>query len=132
MALECNLASLDALDQSDPDAVQALLQACTAMLFDPVLWTWVLGITVGCAVVGAFIGHARGRWLAGLLWGAALGPIGWLVIVFSKSGLIECPDCGHANVPAAKACRQCGINLKAAALRSQRSQLKRVDRHRGW
>jgi ribosomal protein L40E len=66
------------------------------------------------------------------LWGAALGPIGWLVIILSKSGLVECPDCGHSNVPDAKACRHCGINLRAAALRSERSQLKRVDRTQGW
>ena len=132
MALECSIAAFNALDQGDPDAVQALLQACTAMLFDPLLWAWAFAITLACAVVGAVIGYAKGRWLAGLLWGAVLGPIGWLVVIFSKSGLVECPDCGRGNVPDAKACRHCGINLKAAAQRSQRSQLKRVDRNRGW
>ncbi|HEY6543829.1 MAG TPA: hypothetical protein VIZ64_02925 [Dokdonella sp.] len=132
MELECSLGALSALDQTDPVAVRALLDACMRMLFDPTLLKWLFGITLGCAVIGAIIGNAKGRWLAGLLWGAALGPVGWLVIVLSKSGLVECPDCGRPNVPAAKACRHCGINLRAAAHRSERSQLKRVDRTRGW
>jgi ribosomal protein L40E len=132
MELQCSFSGLAALDQSNPEAVQALLRICMGMLFDPTLLKWLVGITLGCAVVGAIIGHAKGRWLAGLLWGAALGPIGWLVIILSKSGLIECVDCGRSNVPDAKACRHCGINLRAAAQRSERSQLKRMDRTRGW
>ena len=132
MEQACTLSALASLDQSDPDAVQALLQACIDALFDPSLWWWALAITLFCALVGALIGKAKGRWLAGLLWGAALGPIGWLVILLSRSGLVECPDCGRPNVPAARACRYCGINLRAAAQRSERSQLKRVDRTRGW
>jgi hypothetical protein len=132
MALECTLSAVSSLDQDDLDAVQALLDACTSTLFDPMLWLWAIGITIGCALVGLMIGLAKGRWLAGLVWGAALGPIGWAVVLLSKKGLVECPDCGHGNVPNAKACRQCGLNLKAAALRSQRSTMKRIDRGRGW
>lgn len=132
MELECSFGALAGLDQSDPEAVQAMLDACLGMVFEPTLLKWMFGITLGCALVGVIIGYAKGRWLAGLLWGAALGPIGWLVIILSKSGLVECPDCGRSNVPDAKACRHCGINLRAAALRSERSQLKRVDRTRGW
>jgi|SRR5690606_8500489 len=132
MELACSFDALAALDQSDPEAVHAMLRICLDMLFDRTVLTWLFGITLGCALVGAIIGHAKGRWLAGLLWGAALGPIGWLIVMLSRSGLVECPDCGRPNVPAAKACRHCGINLRAAALRSERSQLKRVDRTRGW
>ncbi|GAA0709956.1 hypothetical protein GCM10009105_10810 [Dokdonella soli] len=132
MTLECSFSALANLDQSDPDAVQALLHACTSTLLDPLLWKWALLITLGCAVVGAVIGVAKGRWLAGLLWGAALGPIGWLVIALSKSGHPECPECGRPNVPNAKACRHCGVNLRAAALMSERARLKRNDSGRGW
>jgi ribosomal protein L40E len=123
----CTLSALASLDQTDPDAVQALLQACTAALFDPSLWWWALGITLFCAVVGALIGKAKGRWLAGLLWGAALGPVGWLVVALSRSGFVECVECGRPNAPAAKVCRHCGVDLRKAAAQSERSRLKRDD-----
>ena len=132
MATECTLAALNDLDQTDPEAVQALLQTCTGALLDPSLWFWALVITVVCAAVGALIGMVKGRWVAGLVWGAALGPIGWIVIALSRSNLVECPECGRRNVPAAKACRHCGINLQAAARRSVRASLKRNDSGRGW
>lgn len=132
MALECSLDALSNLDQTDPEAVQALLQSCTGALLSPALWAWVIGITVACALVGAFIGMTKGRWLAGLVWGAALGPIGWLIVLFSKSTLPECPECGRRNVTSAKACRRCGTNLRAAALKSERARLKSNDSGRGW
>lgn len=132
MALACTFDALANLDQSDPDAVQALMQACTDSLLDPLLWKWAIVITVGCALVGALVGFAKGRWLAGLLWGAALGPIGWLIVALSKSGHPECPECGRSNVPSAKACRHCGVNLRAAASQSARSHARRNDSGRGW
>lgn len=123
----CTFEALANLDQTDPDAVQAMLQACVDSLLDPGLWKWALAITLACAVVGALIGNAKGRWLAGLIWGAVLGPIGWLVVALSKSGFVECSECGQSNAPAAKVCRHCGIDLRKAALQSQRSRLKRND-----
>lgn len=132
MALDTCIGAFTSLDPNDPDAAAAALRACTQALLDPTLWQWAIGITIVCAVVGMLIGWARGRWLAGLLWGAALGPIGWAVVLLSKSGLVECPDCGRGNVPRAKACRHCGVNLALAAARSERSSLKRIDRGRGW
>ena len=47
MALECTLAALAKVDQTDPDAVQALLQTCIGTLLDPTLWEWVLALTLG-------------------------------------------------------------------------------------
>ena len=132
MALECTLASLANVDQTDPEALQALLQQCTAALLDPVMWEWALALTVACALIGALIGWAKGRWLAGLLWGAALGPIGWVVIALSKSSLIECPECGRRNRPDAKVCRFCGIDFRKYAGQSSRSRLKAQDGSRGW
>ncbi|HEU4663713.1 MAG TPA: hypothetical protein VFS55_06765 [Dokdonella sp.] len=132
MALDTCIQAFLALDPNDPDAAAAALDTCMRVLLDPTLWQWAIGITLGCAVVGLVIGWVRGRWLAGLLWGAALGPIGWVVVLLSKSGLVECPECGKGNVPRAKACRHCGVNLAAAAARSQRSTLKRIDRGSGW
>jgi ribosomal protein L32 len=132
MALECSFSALAELDQSDPEALQALLRVCTGELLNPLFWEWALGITIACALVGAFIGIAKGRWLAGLIWGAALGPIGWLVIALSKANLPECPECGRPNATHAKVCRHCGINLALAAQRSARSRLKRDDSGRSW
>jgi ribosomal protein L40E len=132
MSFECTLGTIANLDANDPDAVQALLQACTGMLLDPLLWIWVIAITLVCAAVGALIGQTKGRWLSGMLWGAALGPLGWLVVLLSRSGFPECPDCGYRNAPSVKACRQCGVNLRAAAQRSERARIKRTDRGGGW
>jgi hypothetical protein len=132
MALECTFASLSTVDQSDPEAVQALLQSCVDTLLSPVLWEWALLLTFACAAIGALIGWAKGRWLAGFVWGAALGPIGWLVIALSKSNLRECPDCGRRNQPDAKVCRWCGIDFRKYAGQTKRSHLKAQDRSRGW
>lgn len=132
MALECTMAALTNLDQTDPDAVQALLHSCIGTLLNPTLWAWALGITVAGGVVGLLIGLVKGRWLAGLAWGAALGPIGWIIVALSKSHFVECPDCGRPNAPAAKACRHCGVNLVAAARRSARATVRRNDSGRGW
>jgi ribosomal protein L40E len=132
MALECSLGALTNLDQTDTEAVQALLQTCTQTLLSPALWAWAIGITVACAAVGALIGATKGRWVAGLVWGAALGPIGWLVMALSKGNLPECPECGLTNPTDAKACRHCGVNLRVASMRTDRARFKRNDSGRGW
>lgn len=132
MALECTLSALANVDQTDPEAIQALLQKCTAALLDPAMWEWALGLTIACALIGALIGWAKGRWVAGLVWGAALGPIGWVVIALSKSGLIECPSCSRRNRPDAKVCRYCGVHFAKYAGQSSRSRLKAQDSSRGW
>ena len=132
MSLSECISAFTGTDLSDPDAVQIVLQSCTQALLDPGLWAWAIGLNLVCAVVGALIGFAKGRWLAGLLWGAVLGPIGWIVIAFSKSGFVECGECSGRNGPDAKVCRHCGINLRTAAMQSRRSIMKRNDSGRGW
>jgi len=132
MALECTLTSLSNVDQTDPVAIQDLMRVCIDTLLDPVLWEWALALTLICALVGAAIGWAKGRWLAGFVWGAALGPIGWVVIALSKTTLRECPECGRRNQPAAKVCHYCGIDFRKYAGQSTRSRLKAQDRSSGW
>jgi len=132
MALECTFDSLAKVDQTDPEAVQALLQSCVDTLLSPSLWGWAIALTLICALIGALIGRSKGRWLAGFVWGAALGPIGWIVIALSKSGLRECPECGRRNQPDAKVCRYCGIDFRKYAGQSTRSRLKAQDSSRGW
>jgi len=128
---EC-LDALAVADRGDVETLQGAVDACLAAALDPAMWRWALAITVVCAAVGALIGLARGRWLAGLGWGAVLGPIGWLVMLLSRSGFVECPACSRGNPPAARACRHCGVNLQAAARASERAERKRLDSGRGW
>lgn len=127
METSCTLAALARVDQSDPEAVQALLDACVATLLDPALWVWAVGVTIACAAMGALIGWKKGRWLAGLLWGAALGPIGWIVVASMASNRVACKECGHPNAASAHTCRHCGAHLRSAASRSDRSRLRRDD-----
>ncbi|MEO7323657.1 MAG: zinc ribbon domain-containing protein [Dokdonella sp.] len=131
MALECSLDALSTIDASDPEALQALLQTCNNALLDPMLWVWAIGLTVVCAVVGAFIGHAKGRWVSGMIWGLALGPIGWVVVALSRASPPKCPACGLTNAANAKFCGHCGINLKVAALNADRASLNRNSGPRG-
>ncbi len=128
----CTLAGLAALDRNDLAAVQAMLDGCLAILLDPLLWKWAIALTVACGLVGAAIGWVKGRPLPGLLWGLALGPIGWIVIVLSKSKLPECPDCGRTNSDRARTCRHCGLDFRKAAMRTARSGLKDDHSSGGW
>ncbi|MBX3688958.1 hypothetical protein [Dokdonella sp.] len=132
MALECSLSALAALDRDDLDAVQALLDACTKALLEPSLWYWALGLTVACALVGALLGMTKGRWLWGLLWGLALGPIGWIVVMLSASRQPLCPECAKPNPAGLKRCRHCGTDLALAATRSSRSRLRDASQSRNW
>jgi hypothetical protein len=132
MALECTFASLSKVDQTDPEAVQALLQSCVDTLLNPSLWEWAIFLTLVCAVIGALIGRSKGRWLAGFIWGAALGPIGWIIIAVAKREPRECPECGRKNPPDAKVCHGCGIEFRKYASQTTRSRLKAQDRSRGW
>jgi hypothetical protein len=132
MALECTPASLAKVDTTDIEAVQALLQSCTDTLLSPSLWGWLIVMTLICAAIGALIGRSKGRWLAGFIWGAALGPIGWIVIAVSKREPRLCPECGRKNPPDAKVCHGCGIHFAKYASQTSRSRLKSQDRSRGW
>ncbi|MEO6688092.1 MAG: zinc ribbon domain-containing protein, partial [Dokdonella sp.] len=81
--------------------------------------------------VGAYIGHAKGRWVSGMVWGLALGPIGWLIVALSRASPPKCPACGLTNAGDAKFCGHCGVNLKLAALRADRASPGHNDGPRG-
>lgn len=123
----CTFAALARLDRNDLDAVQAMLDSCIGILLDVKLWALATGLTLACAAIGAAIGYVKGRWLAGLVWGAALGPIGWVVAVLMRSGLVECPECAARNQPHARRCRRCGVDIATAASRTARSEMRRAD-----
>lgn len=129
MALtECSLGGLSTLDSSDIDAVTRMTEACMGVLLDPTLWAWMIGLTIVSIAGGALIGWAKGRTLAGIVWAALLGPIGWIVVALGKSNLPACPECSKGNAAAARACRHCGANLLQSAQRSARSRLRGADR----
>lgn len=129
---ECNLSGLARLDTADVDALMRMNEACLAVLLDPGLWAWMLGITAICVMGGAIIGWIKGRVVAGIVWAAVLGPIGWIIVALSRSRLPACPECGKGNPASARACRHCGVNLRQAAERTARSRLKGADSGGNW
>jgi ribosomal protein L40E len=131
MLLSC-MRDLMALDASDVDAVRVVLDECLMALIDPALWLWVTGLTLICGLVGMAIGWAKGRVLAGLVWGLALGPIGWIIVALSRSKLPECPECGRPNGARARVCRHCGVDFLRLAQRTARSGFKDDRGQAGW
>jgi predicted amidophosphoribosyltransferase len=70
--------------------------------------------------------------VAGVVWAAVLGPIGWIVVALGKSKLPLCPECGKGNHTGAKSCRHCGVDLRKAVRRTARSRLKGADSDVRW
>ena len=70
------------------------------------LVAWVL-----MATVGFFIGDAKGRDLAGAMFGAFLGPIGWLLIAVGPDLRAKCRHCRGAVMAGATHCCHCGQAL---------------------
>ena len=64
----------------DPDAPDAFIHIFYNLMrlvpWAPLFWWSVLFV-----VVGALLGWWRGRTAEGIVWAAALGPIGWLVVL---------------------------------------------------
>ena len=67
----------------------------------------VFWVVIG-AVVGRVIGAARNNPKGGLMLGAILGPIGWLLAFFSDDRP-ECPQCKNRVQPGARICPHCGF-----------------------
>ncbi len=70
-----------ALQGVDPDAPGAFWQVF-ANLMTLVPWTALTLWSVFFVAVGAGLGWWRGHTRAGVLWALALGPIGWLVVLW--------------------------------------------------
>lgn len=62
---------------------------------DVMLW-WVVVLGLGAAV-GAVVGTSKHRVLAGAIWGALLGPLGWLIVAVGPDAAERrakrCPHC---------------------------------------
>ncbi len=69
----------------------------------------LLWIIVGAAV-GGVIGASRNNVGSGVVWGALLGPIGWILVLF-LDGRAKCPACGGRRADGARRCQHCGFEL---------------------
>ena len=76
--------------------------------------SWIFLLYPLCPLLGWLIGaRVKGRPLLGFVWGAALGPPGWLVVLLFYGGAIRCPSCASMTpyappLPGAPLlCRRC-------------------------
>lgn len=71
-------------------------------------------------LVGWGIGERKGRAGAGFVFGALLGPIGWVVVLLGPDLKVEqestrlrkCPYCAELVQPDAKLCKHCGQDIE--------------------
>lgn len=69
------------------------------------LFFWII---IG-GVVGGLIGSTRNNVGSGILWGALLGPIGW-IIVLCLDNRPQCPECKGPVNEGASRCPHCGYS----------------------
>ncbi|HEV2694520.1 MAG TPA: zinc ribbon domain-containing protein [Verrucomicrobiae bacterium] len=82
---------------------------------DPlVLIFWV----IICAAIGALIGASRNNVGSGIIWGALLGPIGWLLVLFLDNRA-KCPECKGPLPAGAKRCQHCGTDFSGSNTKPQ-------------
>ena|ERR1700678_2067315 len=96
-----------------------LLPAIAIILGAAVLIWLQMGELLLWAIIGGFIGAGLGREknqsASGLVWGALLGPIGWIIVYFLPHRGPKCPECLAPIAPDARKCRHCGSQSNAYA-----------------
>lgn len=73
------------------------------------IFFWLL---VGAAV-GGVIGGTRNNVGSGIVWGALLGPIGWILVLFMDARA-KCPECRGPIPDGAIRCQHCGAEFEFA------------------
>jgi hypothetical protein len=75
-------------------------------------WILIGLIAVLGGIVGLFLGeNRRGLPLVGLLLGALLGPVGWLLVLVLPDHRRPCPVCGEKLLSDEPVCPECGHEL---------------------
>lgn len=70
--------AMQGVDPDSPDAFARIFMNLMGL----VPWAALLWWSIAFVAVGAVLGWWRGRTVEGIVWAAALGPIGWLVVLF--------------------------------------------------
>jgi hypothetical protein len=65
------------------------------------------------AIIGGLIGATRNNAGSGIVWGALLGPIGWILVLFLDQRA-KCPECRGPVPEGAHRCLHCGFELGAS------------------
>jgi hypothetical protein len=73
---------------------------------DAFLGFFCFGVFIGGAI-GGIIGSSRNNVVGGIIFGALLGPIGWILTLFLDNR-IKCPDCKLPVPDGAQRCGHCG------------------------
>ncbi len=110
--MSCDFSALANIDTTDPDQVAALMQQCTSVVFDPMLWVWAIVFTIVCAVVGGWIGTYKKAVVRDAILGATLGPIGWIISLCLPVRAQQCAQCGTRAPGVDRFCRRCGHTLQ--------------------
>jgi len=84
--------------------------------------SWIFFWLIIGAVVGGLIGASRNNVGSGVVWGALLGPIGWLIVLFLDERA-KCPECRGPLAEGANRCQHCGHELGKP--KTQQSQEQR-------
>ena len=111
--MACDFSALANVDADDPDQALALMQQCEAVLTDPDLWLWAIGLTVVGAIVGGLLGRRKKTVVRDTLLGATLGPIGWIIslVLPAPKPKPVCAACKRLIDVGDAHCRHCGAKL---------------------
>ena len=86
----------------------------------PLAMTWVVAGGIG----GAIVGWIKNRLWRGVLLGATLGPVGWIILGLLEGDFRDCPACSRPLRVQARVCPHCRASVARVEGRSPRSSLK--------
>jgi hypothetical protein len=69
-------------------------------------------------IVGAVIGSSRKSTGAGFVFGALLGPLGWIIALFNDNRS-KCPECKGRVPDGARKCLHCGSKIELVEVQTE-------------